>query len=84
MKSANYSWVKGDLFFTGPNLIIRMCVMEDEMYDILRACHDEPCGGNFLDKRITYKILLSSYYFSSIFKDEKDYIRNCDNYQTIR
>lgn len=34
-KSANYSWIKGDFFFTGPDLIICRCFKEDEVYDIL-------------------------------------------------
>ena len=46
------------------------------MIDILHACHDVPCGGHFSDKRMTYKILHSGYYwpiilrmFSNMLKD---------------
>ncbi len=42
----------------GPDLMIRRCVREDEMPDILKEFHDEPCGGHFSDKRTAYKILL--------------------------
>jgi hypothetical protein len=35
MQSANYSWVRHDLFRTGPDLIIRRCVREDEIPEIL-------------------------------------------------
>ena len=45
--SATYSWMGGDLYKTGPDLIIRRCVREDEMHDILKANHDGPCGGSF-------------------------------------
>ena len=31
MKSANYSWVGHESFCTGPDLIIRRCVREDEI-----------------------------------------------------
>ena len=55
--SAKYSWVANELYETGPDFIIRRCVREDEMPEILKACHDEPCGGHFADKRIAYKIL---------------------------
>ena len=58
---SNYSWVGNDLFYTGPDLIIRRCVREDEMTDIFHACHDGPCGGHFFDKRMTYKLLRSGY-----------------------
>ena len=47
VQSYNYSWVDNDLFRTGPDLIIRRCVLEDEMTDVLRTCHDGPCGGHF-------------------------------------
>ena len=44
VQSSNYSWVDNDLFCTGPDLIIRLCVWEDEMTDILHSCHYGPCG----------------------------------------
>ena len=61
----NYSWVGSDLFRTGPDLIIRRCVREDEILDIIKC----PCGGHFAYKRTTYKILHAGYYWPSIFKD---------------
>ena len=48
VQSSNYSWVDNELFCTGPDLIIRRCVWEDEMIEILHAFHDGPCGGDFL------------------------------------
>jgi hypothetical protein len=56
-KNAKYSWMGGDLFYSGVDLIIRSCVREDEMKEILNVCHNESYGGHFLDKRTTYKIL---------------------------
>jgi len=35
--------------------MIKRCVREDEISEILKACHDEPCGGHFANKRTTYK-----------------------------
>lgn len=49
-KSASYSWIQGDLFYTRPNFVIRRCVREEEMFDILKSSHDEPCDGHFADK----------------------------------
>lgn len=59
--SANYSWIEGDLFYIGPDFIIRRCVHEDEMFDILKACHDEPFGGHFADKITTYTKTIPCY-----------------------
>ena len=60
--SASYSWIEGDLFYIGPDLIMRWCVREDEIHDILSSSHNEPCGGHFSNKRTTYKVLHTKYY----------------------
>ena len=51
---------------------------EDETYDILHACHNEPCGGHFAEKRKTFKILTTSYYWPTLHKDAVNYTRKCD------
>jgi hypothetical protein len=82
-QSARYSWIGGYLFNTEPDQEIRRCVREDEVYDILKACHDDPCGGHFADKRTAYKILRMGYYWPSIFKDAKKYVKACDSCQRV-
>jgi len=81
--SARYSWITNELYKTGPYLMIRSCVREDEIPKTLKACHDDPCGGNFANKRISYKILSLGYYWPSIFKDAKEYVRRCDSCQRV-
>jgi hypothetical protein len=81
--SANYMWHDDCLYRIGPDLVIRRCVREDEMYGIFKASHDGPCGGDFSDKRTTYKILQSGYYWPIIFKDAKKYVAICDNCQRM-
>lgn len=61
-KSFHYSWIDNNLFYTGLDQIMRRCVSEDEMYDILHACHEEPCGGHFAGKRTALKVLTTGYY----------------------
>jgi hypothetical protein len=82
-QSARYSWIGGYLFQTGADQEIRRCVREDEVYDILKACHDGPCGGHFADKRTAHKILRMGYYWPSIFKDAKKYVKACDSCQRV-
>ena len=67
----------------GPDIIIRRCVREDEMTDILHACHDGPCGGHFSDKRMAYKVLHSGYYWPIIFKDATKYVKGFDSCQRM-
>ncbi|KAH9310095.1 hypothetical protein KI387_038006, partial [Taxus chinensis] len=54
------------------------CVREDEISDILKSCHDEPSGGHYSVKRTAHKILGTGYYFPSLYKDVKKYIKRCD------
>ena len=82
-QSARYSWLNGDLFYTGYDMIIRRCVRNDEIIDILKSFHDEPCGGNFVAKRTTFNILSLGYYWPSIFKDSKKYVKSCDSCQRM-
>ena len=82
-QSARYSWITGDLFYTRNDLIIRRCIREDEIIDILKACHDEPCGGYFEDKRTSYKVLRLGYYWTTLFRDANKYVRSCDNCQRM-
>jgi len=49
-ESARYSWITNELYNTGLDLMIRRCVREGEMSDILKACHDELFGGHFLTR----------------------------------
>ena len=53
------------------------------MTEILHACHDGPCGGHFSNKRTTYKVLHSGYYWPSNFKDAARYVRGCDSFQRM-
>eukprot|EP00253_Pinus_taeda_P013313 PITA_13313 len=82
-QSAIYSWLNGDLFYTGYDMIIRRCVRNDEVTDILKYCHDEPCGGHFVAKWTSFKVLTLGYYWPSIFKDAKKYVKSCDSCQRM-
>jgi len=56
-KSASFTWIGGNLFKLGPDQILRHCVREEEVFDILLTCHDGPYGGHFAAKRTAFKIL---------------------------
>lgn len=58
---------------------IRRCVREDEVYDILKACHDGQCGGHFADRRTAHKVLRTGYYWPTIFNDAKKIVQACDS-----
>ena len=82
-QSARYYWIDGHLLYTGPDLEIRRCVREDEIFSILNAFHNEPCGGNFAEKRTGHKVLRMGYYWPTIFRDAKKYVQACDSCQRM-
>jgi hypothetical protein len=61
-----FSWINGCLFYTRLDLIIKRCVQEDEIHEILKYFHDSPCGGHFADKRIGHKVLHQGYYWPTV------------------
>ena len=81
--SERFSWIGGYLFLIGADMHIGRCIREDEIYEILQACHDEPCGGHFADRITGHKVLQLGYYWPMIFKDAKKYVQACDSYQKI-
>jgi hypothetical protein len=70
-KSAPFTWIGGNLFKLGPDQILRRCVREEEVFDILLTCHDGPCGGHFAAKRTAFKILQAGYYWPTLHQDVK-------------
>jgi len=61
-KSTPFTWIGGNLFKLGLDQIMRRCVREEEVFDILLTYHDGPCGGHFVAKRTTFKVLQARYY----------------------
>eukprot|EP00253_Pinus_taeda_P019468 PITA_19468 len=82
-KSARFTWIGGNLFKLGPHQILRRCVREEEVFDILLTCDDGPCGGHFAAKRTAFKILQIGYYWPTLHQDVRRYISRCDRCQRM-
>lgn len=82
-KIFRFSWIDNNLFYTSPDQIMRRCVREDEIYDILHACHDESCRGHFTTKRTILKILTTGYYWPTLHQDAASYTKKCDKCQRM-
>ena len=72
-KSDPFTWIGGNLFKLRPDQILRRCVREEEVFDILLTYHDGPCEGHFETKRTTFKVLQASYYWLTLHQDVKIY-----------
>ena len=64
-------------------MIIRRCVPESEQGKILQECHASPYGGHFAGDKTTHKILQSSFYWPTIFKDCFEWVKLCDQCQRM-
>ena len=58
----HYYWEEPILYRHCADQVIRRCVPEDEMHNILYHCHTLPCGGHFGGQRTAAKVLLSGFY----------------------
>ncbi|PIN17864.1 DNA-directed DNA polymerase [Handroanthus impetiginosus] len=76
-----YFWDDPFLFKQGPDNILRRCVPEIEMNDILEQCHASPYGGHFHGDRTAAKILQSGFFWPNLFKDAHSFVANCDRCQ---
>jgi len=76
-KGSPFTWIGGNLFKLGPDQTLRRCVREEEVFDILKTCHDGPCGGHFAVKRTTFKVLQVGYYWPTLHQDMKIYTSQC-------
>lgn len=48
------------------------------VFDILLACYHGPCGGHFVAKRMTFKVLQGGYYWHTLHQDVRRYTTKCD------
>ncbi|XP_075082075.1 uncharacterized protein LOC142166698 [Nicotiana tabacum] len=76
-----YYWEEPFLFRFCTDNIIRRCVPEDEVIQILNACHDSPVGGYHGGNRTVAKVLECGYYWLSIYQDANQMVKACDQCQ---
>ncbi|PIN25886.1 DNA-directed DNA polymerase [Handroanthus impetiginosus] len=76
-----YFWDDPFLFKQGLDNILRRCVPEVEMNDILEQCHASPNGGHFHGDRTAAKILQSGFFWPNLFKDAYSFVAKCDRCQ---
>ena len=77
----NYLWDEPYLFQIGPDEMLRKCVPEEEQTDILKFCHELPCGGHFAGRKTTHKVLQSGFFWPSLFDDAHLHVKSCDRCQ---
>ncbi|XP_057734253.1 uncharacterized protein LOC130949596 [Arachis stenosperma] len=80
-EAKKFLWDKPFLFKRCLDGMIRKCVPENEMKDILWHCHGSAYGGHFGPERTTAKVLQSRFYWPTIFKDAREFVHLCNECQ---
>ncbi|XP_022872666.1 uncharacterized protein LOC111391647 [Olea europaea var. sylvestris] len=70
-----------DKFRRGAGQIIRRCIPEEEVHEILEHCHSSAYAGHFGASKTAAKILQSGFYWPTLFRDTFEFVKRCDRYQ---
>ncbi|XP_060183226.1 uncharacterized protein LOC132613199 [Lycium barbarum] len=73
-----YIWDESYLFKQGTDQLVRRCIPQTEVGQVLESCHSSPYGGHFQGDRTTAKVLQSGFYWPTLFKDAHAFARSCD------
>src|SRR5436190_10563998 len=76
-----YFWEDPFLYRQCADQIIRRCVMEHEVEEILQHCHTLQAGGHHGPDRTAAKVLQSGFFWPTLFKDARTFVRKCDQCQ---
>nr|GEU44171.1 reverse transcriptase domain-containing protein [Tanacetum cinerariifolium] len=63
---------------------VRRCVAGQEAVDILTACHSGPIRGHYDANYTAKKVFDSGFYWTTIYKDAFELVKNCDSCQRQR
>ncbi|KAH9680863.1 hypothetical protein KPL71_026717 [Citrus sinensis] len=74
----NFFWDDPYLFKFCADQIVRRCVPESEIQNILSFCHEQACGGHFSAKKTATKVLQCGFYWPTIFRDAYTFYSSCD------
>ncbi|WMV18481.1 hypothetical protein MTR67_011866, partial [Solanum verrucosum] len=77
----HYYWEDPYLFKFCVDGIIRRCVPEIEMNNILSHCHDGAMEGHYGGKKTAAKVLEVGFFCPTLFKDARNYVTVCEKCQ---
>nr|GEV53266.1 reverse transcriptase domain-containing protein [Tanacetum cinerariifolium] len=77
----HYFWDEPFLFKTCADQVIRRYVAGQEAVDILIACRSGPTRGHYGANYTAKKVFDSGFYWSTIYKDAFELVKNCDSCQ---
>ncbi|XP_075092221.1 uncharacterized protein LOC142172491 [Nicotiana tabacum] len=76
-----YFWEDPYLFKFCADGIIRRCVAEIEMNNIVSHCHDGVVEGYYRGRQIAAKVLEAVFFLPILLRDTRNYVATCDKCQ---
>ena len=80
---APFTMLGSVLYRLGKDGILRRCIFESEVDNILEGCHSDVCGGHFAGDSTARKVLLAGFWWPTLFKDAHKFVRRCDPCQRV-
>ena len=77
----HYYWEEPLLYKKCGDGLIRRCLPEDEVKDVLTHCHSLEYGGHFSSTKTAAKVLQSGFYWPTLFWDARQFVLTCDRCQ---
>ena len=78
-----YYWEEPLLYRRCADGLIRWCIPQNEIQDVLKHCHSLDVGGHFGASKTSSKVLQSRFWWPTLFKDARKYVLTCDRCQTM-
>ena len=78
-----YQLIVGQLYRRCNDDVLHICVLPQEVDDVLRECHDGVAGGHLGPEAMTRKVRLAGLWWPTLNKDATNYVKMCDVCQRL-
>nr|XP_025685711.1 uncharacterized protein LOC112786556 [Arachis hypogaea] len=76
-EAARYAIIQGQLFRKGLSQPQLKCLHPDQTDYVLREVHEGCCGHHIGGKALARKLIRAGYYWPSMMKDSREFVRKC-------
>nr|XP_025647464.1 uncharacterized protein LOC112742446 [Arachis hypogaea] len=76
-EAARYAIIQGQLFRKGLSQPLLKCLHPDQTDYVLRKVHEGCCGHHIGGKSLARKLIRAGYYWPSMMKDSREFVRKC-------
>ncbi|XP_025679029.1 uncharacterized protein [Arachis hypogaea] len=76
-EAARYAIIQGQLFRKGLSQPLLKCLHPDQTDYVLREFHEGCCGHHIGGKTLARKLIRAGYYWPSMMKDSREFVRKC-------